>query len=82
MATDRERLLALLDALDGSETTLQRDMVRGEGRTGDWGIRGQKDRKGNDANVIYPDGSGLSDLFHGGRERPRTFVPTLEERQS
>ncbi|HWW37153.1 MAG TPA: hypothetical protein VNZ23_18195 [Xanthobacteraceae bacterium] len=58
MTTDRERLLALLDALDGSETTLQRDMVRGEGRTGDWGIRGQKDRKGNDANVIYPDGAG------------------------
>jgi hypothetical protein len=58
MTTDRERPLALLDALDGSETTLQRDMVRGEGRTGDWGIRRQKDRKGNDANVIYPDGDG------------------------
>jgi hypothetical protein len=71
MTTDRERLLALLDALDASETTLQRDMVRGEGRTGDWGIRGAKDRKGNDANVIYPDGDGYLIYFtvtEGDRE--------------
>jgi hypothetical protein len=58
MTIDRERLVALLNALDASETTLQRDLVRGEGRTGDFGIRGDKDRKGNDANVIYPDGDG------------------------
>jgi hypothetical protein len=28
MTTDRERLVALLDALDASETTLQRDLAR------------------------------------------------------
>jgi hypothetical protein len=47
MTTDRERLLGLLNILAASETTLQRDVVRGE------------DRKGNDANVIYPDGAGF-----------------------
>ena len=57
---DRERLLVLLDALDASETTLQRDLVRFEGRTGDWGIRGRsRDKAGNDASVIYPDGAGF-----------------------
>ena len=35
MINARERLLALLNALDASETTLQRDVVRAEGRTGD-----------------------------------------------
>jgi hypothetical protein len=60
MTTDRERLVALLDALDASETTLQRDLVRYEGRVGDWGIRGRsRDKAGNDASVIYPDGAGL-----------------------
>jgi hypothetical protein len=51
MTTDRERLVALLDALDASETTLQRDLVRNEGRTGDWGIRGKYGH-------VYPDGAG------------------------
>jgi hypothetical protein len=60
MSIERERLVALLNALDASETTLQRDMVRNEGRTGDWGIRGRtRDRAGNDASVIYPDGAGF-----------------------
>jgi hypothetical protein len=57
MTNDRERLVALLDALDASQTTLQRDVVRGEGRTG---IRGRsRDKAGNDASVIYPDGDGF-----------------------
>ena len=39
---DRERLLVLLNALDASETTLQRDLVRwSKDGTGDWGIRGR-----------------------------------------
>jgi hypothetical protein len=60
MTNDRDRLLALLHALDASETTLQRDVVRAEGRTGDWGIRGRgRDKAGNDASVIYPDGTGF-----------------------
>jgi hypothetical protein len=48
---ERASLKAMLIALDASETTLKRDVVRGEGRTGDWGIRGSTDRAGNDANV-------------------------------
>jgi hypothetical protein len=51
MTNDRERLVALLKALDASETTLQRDLVRGEGRTGDWGIHGKYGH-------VYPDGAG------------------------
>ena len=37
---DRASLKAMLIALDASDTTLKRDVIRGEGRTGDWGIRG------------------------------------------
>jgi hypothetical protein len=51
MTTDRERLVALLNALDASQTTLQRDLVRYEGRVGDWGIRGKYGH-------VYPDGAG------------------------
>jgi hypothetical protein len=50
---DRASLKAMLIALDASDTALKRDVVRGEGRTGDWGIRGPTDRAGNDGNVIY-----------------------------
>jgi hypothetical protein len=51
MATDRERLLAFLNALDASETTLQRDpAIRDQDNDGDWAIR----RWGH----IYPDGAG------------------------
>lgn len=56
---DRASLKTLLDALDASEVTLKRDWVRGEGRTGDLGVRGTTDRAGNDANVIYRDGAGF-----------------------
>jgi hypothetical protein len=55
---DRASLKAMLIALDASDTTLKRDVIRGEGRTGDWGIRGSTDRHDNDGNVIYSDGAG------------------------
>jgi hypothetical protein len=48
---DRASLLALLAALDASPRALQRDLSRGEGRNGDWGIRGKLGH-------IYADGSG------------------------
>jgi hypothetical protein len=48
---DRASLKILLAALDASETMLRRDLVRGEGRSGDWSIRG---RLGH----VYPDGDG------------------------
>ena len=41
MTTDRDRLLALLNALDASETTLQRDApIRGQDNDGDCAIYG------------------------------------------
>ena len=49
---DRAPLLKLIAALDASPRTLQRDLVRGEGRTGDWAIFGTL---GN----VYPDGAGF-----------------------
>jgi hypothetical protein len=48
---ERASLKILLAALDASETMLRRDLVRGEGRSGDWSIRG---RLGH----VYPDGDG------------------------
>ena len=59
---DRERLLALLNASDASETTLQRDLVRFEGRTGDWGIRGKYGH-------VYRDGAGYLLYAHGTPRR-------------
>jgi hypothetical protein len=47
----RARLKLLLAALDASELTLKRDLIRGEGRTGDWAIYGKLGH-------IYPDGAG------------------------
>jgi hypothetical protein len=47
---DRANLLALLAALDASPLALQRDLSRGEGRKGDWGIRGKLGH-------IYADGA-------------------------
>jgi hypothetical protein len=49
---DRASLLALIAALDASPRALQRDLVRGEGRTGDWAICGTLGH-------IYPDGTGF-----------------------
>jgi hypothetical protein len=63
--TDRERLLALLNALDSSETTLRRDLVRGEGRTGDWAIYGTLGH-------VYPDGAGYL-LYVHTKETPRRW---------
>ena len=48
---ERASLKALLAALDASETTLRRDLVRSEGRAGDWAIYG---RIGH----VYPDDDG------------------------
>jgi hypothetical protein len=48
---DRASLKTLLEALEASDTTLKRDMVRGEGRSGDWAIYGKLGH-------IYPDGDG------------------------
>jgi hypothetical protein len=48
---DRASLKALLAAIDASEVALRRDLVRGEGRSGDWSICG---RLGH----VYPDGDG------------------------
>ena len=48
---DRASLKALLAALDASETTLRRDLVRGEGRAGNWAICGKLGH-------VYPDGDG------------------------
>jgi hypothetical protein len=48
---ERACLKALLATLDASDIALKRDLVRGEGRTGDWAIYG---RLGH----IYPDGAG------------------------
>jgi hypothetical protein len=50
--TDRDPLAALLEVLDASPTALQRDWWRGEGRKGDWAIRGKFGH-------IYPDGAGF-----------------------
>jgi hypothetical protein len=66
MTPDRERLVALLDALDASETTLQRDLVRSEGRTGDWGIRGKYGH-------VYPDGAGYLLYVHTDESPRRWF---------
>jgi hypothetical protein len=48
---DRVSLKGLLLALDASPVSLKRDLVRGEGRTGDLAVHG---RLGH----IYPDGDG------------------------
>jgi hypothetical protein len=52
MTDDRAHLERLVAALDASPLALQRDEIRGEGRTGDWGIFG---RLGH----IYSDGAGF-----------------------
>ena len=64
--TDRALLLPLITALDASPLALKRDLVRGEGRTGDWGIFGQLGH-------IYPDGDGF--LLYVSTEEIR---PALE----
>jgi hypothetical protein len=51
-ADDRVRLQALLTALDASPVAVQRDLHRGEGRGGDYGIRGKQGH-------IYVDGDGF-----------------------
>jgi hypothetical protein len=71
---ERASLKALLIALDASETTLKRDAVRFEGRTGDWGIRGSTDRAGNDGNVIYADGAGY--LLYVTTDEPNDREPS------
>jgi hypothetical protein len=49
MTTDRERLVALLDALDASETALRRDPpIRGQEDVGDCAIWGRDDRDDSD----------------------------------
>jgi hypothetical protein len=48
---DRASLKLLLAALDASELALKRDMIRGEGRKGDWAIYGTLGH-------IYRDGAG------------------------
>jgi hypothetical protein len=48
---ERASLKALLAALDASETTLRRDLVRSEGRAGDWAIYGKLGH-------VYGDGDG------------------------
>ena len=48
---ERASLKALLAALDASETTLRRDLVRSEGRAGDWAIYGKLGH-------VYADGDG------------------------
>jgi hypothetical protein len=51
-ADDRVRLQALLAALDASLVALQRDLHRGEGRKGDYGVHGKLGQ-------IYLDGDGF-----------------------
>jgi hypothetical protein len=71
---DRANLKAMLIALDASDTTLKRDVIRGEGRTGDWGIRGSTDRHDNDGNVIYSDGAGY--LLYVTTDEPNEREPS------
>ena len=62
MTPARERLVALLTALDASETALRRDPPsRGQEDTGDWAIWGRDDKRYGDIPIgmscrVYPDG--------------------------
>ena len=62
---ERASLKALLAALDASETTLRRDLVRGEGRAGDWAICGKLGH-------VYPDGDGYLLCVVADDERNRS----------
>ena len=62
---DRASLKALLAALDASETTLRRDLVRGEGRAGNWAICGKLGH-------VYPDGDGYLLCVVADDERNRS----------
>ena len=62
---ERASLKALLAALDASETTLRRDLVRGEGRAGDWAICGKLGH-------VYPDGDGYLPCVVADDERNRS----------
>ena len=62
-AIDRERLVALVTALDASETALRRDPpIRGQDDTGDWAVWGRDIRIGMSCHV-YPDGDGYLIYF-------------------
>src|SRR6185312_15596274 len=69
MTTDRERLLAMLNALGASETALRRDPpFRGQADTGDWAIWGRDDNDDSDIPIgmschVYPDGDGYLIYF-------------------
>ena len=65
MTDHRAQLERLVVALDASPLALQRDEIRGEGRTGDWGIFG---RLGH----VYPDGAGFL-LYVGSDESARRW---------
>jgi hypothetical protein len=64
ITTDRERLVALLNALDASETTFRRDPpIRGKEDTGDWAIWGRDDDDDSGIPIgmscrVYRDGDG------------------------
>lgn len=60
----RAALLALIAALDASPRALQRDLVRGEGRAGDWATYGKLGH-------IYPDGSGYLLCVESGESARR-----------
>ena len=62
---ERASLKALLAALDASETTLRRDLVRGEGRAGNWAICGKLGH-------VYPDGDGYLLCVVADDERDRS----------
>ena len=69
MSIERECLVALLDALDASETALRRDPpIRGQEDTGDWAIWGRDDNDDSDIPIgmschVYPDGGGYLIYF-------------------
>jgi hypothetical protein len=62
---ERASLKALLAALDASETTLRRDLVRSEGRAGDWAIYGKLGH-------VYADGDGYLLCVVAGDERDQS----------
>jgi hypothetical protein len=69
MTTERERLVALLTAMDASETALRRDPpIRGQQDPGDWAIWGRDDNDDSKVPIgmschVYPDGDGYLIYF-------------------
>ena len=62
---ERASLQLLLAGLDASERTLRRDLVRSEGRSGDWAIYGKLGH-------VYADGDGYLLCVVAGDERDQS----------